>query len=50
MKGDAIDYEVEWLGSSGTPRKDASALAGKTVQLVVRMRGTSLYALQFVAR
>jgi len=32
---------------SGDLAKDVSALAGKTVQLVVRMRGASLYSLQF---
>jgi hypothetical protein len=30
--------------------KDVSALSGKTVQLVFRMRGTKLYAMQFVKR
>lgn len=43
VNGDAIDYEVEWLGKG----KDLSSLAGRTVQLVARLRGTSLYALQF---
>ncbi|MDO8540876.1 MAG: LamG-like jellyroll fold domain-containing protein [Opitutaceae bacterium] len=46
VNGDEIDYEVEWLG----PGKDVGALAGRVVQLVARMRGTSLYALQFVKR
>jgi hypothetical protein len=46
VNGDAIDYEVEWLGRG----VDVSALAGRTVRLVARMRGTSLYALQFVSR
>jgi hypothetical protein len=49
VNGDSIDYEVEWLTSSGGT-KDVSSLAGKTVQLVVQMRGVSLYALQFVSR
>jgi hypothetical protein len=34
---------VEWLGA-GT---DVSALAGRPVRLVMRMRGTRLYSLQF---
>lgn len=48
VNGDEIDYEVEWLAHDGKKTKDLSALAGRTVQLVARMRGTSLYALQFV--
>jgi hypothetical protein len=50
VSGDEIDYEVEWLGKDGRPARDVSALAGRTVQLVARMRGASLYALQFVKR
>jgi hypothetical protein len=50
VNGDAIDYEVAWLSKDGKVAKDVSALAGKTVQLVVRLRGSSLYALQFVSR
>lgn len=42
----AVAQEVEWLGRG----KDVSALAGKTVRLVFRMRGSSLYALQFEQR
>jgi hypothetical protein len=48
VNGDEIDYEVEWLTPDGKRTKDVSALAGKPVQLVARMRGASLYALQFV--
>ncbi len=49
INGDAVDYEVEWLvGGKGS--KDVSALAGRSVQLVVRARGSSLYALQFATR
>lgn len=44
VNGNEVAYPVEWLGS-GT---DVSALAGRTVQLVMRLRGASLYALQFV--
>lgn len=44
VNGNSLRYPVEWL----KPRTDVSALAGQTVQLVVRMRGARLYALQFV--
>ena len=50
VNGDAVDYQVEWLGRDGKPGNDVSALAGRTVRLVARLRGTSLYALQFVTR
>ena len=50
VNGDEIDYEVEWLAKDGRPTKDVSALAGKPVQVVARLRGTSLYALQFTSR
>jgi hypothetical protein len=43
INGDFIDTPVEWLGR-GT---DVSTLAGKMVQLVFRMRGTKLFAMQF---
>lgn len=44
INGDFIRGDVEWLGRG----KDVSALAGKKVQLVFRMRGSKLYAMQFV--
>ncbi|HEY0863946.1 MAG TPA: LamG-like jellyroll fold domain-containing protein [Lacunisphaera sp.] len=44
INGNFVRHTVEWLGR-GT---DVSALAGRTVRVVVRMRNTSLYALQFV--
>ena len=44
INGDFMDTEVEWLDKG----KDVSALAGQPVQLVIRMRGTKLYTLQFV--
>ena len=50
VNGDEIDYEVQWLTKEGKKTKDLSALAGRTVTLVARLRGTSLYALQFVSR
>jgi hypothetical protein len=44
INGDFIAAQVEWLGRG----KDLSQLAGRTVQLVFRMRGSKLYAMQFV--
>jgi hypothetical protein len=44
INGDFIDGAVEWL-HKGT---DVSSLQGKTVRLVFKMRGSKLYALQFV--
>ncbi len=44
LNGDFLDTPVEWAGKGS----DVSALAGRVVQLVFRMRGTKLYALQFV--
>ncbi len=43
VNGNELRYPVEWQADG----KDVSALAGRTVQLVVRMRGARLYALQF---
>ena len=43
VNGDFLDTAVEWLGKGS----DVSALAGRVVQLVFRMRGAKLYALQF---
>lgn len=43
INGNFVAHEVEWLGK-GT---DVSALAGRPVRLEIRMRGASLYALQF---
>jgi len=44
INGDFVDAEVEWLDQG----KDLSDLIGKTVQVVIRMRGSKLYAMQFV--
>jgi hypothetical protein len=44
VNGSFVAHPVEWLERG----HDVSSLAGRTVQLVVRMRGASLYALQFV--
>ena len=46
INGDFIDTPVEWL-KTGT---DVSKLQGKTVRLVIKMRGSKLYALQFVSK
>ena len=43
INGDFIAEEVEWLNGA-----DISPLAGKTVQIVLRMRGAKLYAMQFI--
>jgi hypothetical protein len=44
LNGDFLDAPVEWLGRGS----DVSELEGREVQLVFRMRGARLYALQFV--
>jgi len=44
INGNFVQYTVEWLGRG----KDLSELAGRQLRLVIKMRGTSLYALQFV--
>ena len=43
VNGDFFDKKVEWI-NKGT---DISELKGKTIQLVYRMRGSKLYAMQF---
>jgi hypothetical protein len=44
INGDFLDTPVEWL----TRGSDVSSVEGRTVQLVFRMRGTKLYAMQFI--
>ena len=44
VNGDFIAKEVDWLRTGA----DVSPLAGRTVQVVFRMRGAKLYAMQFV--
>ncbi len=44
INGDFIAKEVDWLATGA----DLSPLAGRTVQVVFRMRGAKLYAMQFV--
>lgn len=46
INGDFVDEEVEWLRKGF----DVSDLEGRTVRLVFRMRGSKLYAMQFVRR
>lgn len=46
INGDFVDTEVEWLEKG----KDLSELAGKTVRLVYRARGTKLFSMQFTDR
>ncbi len=43
VNGNFVSKEIEWLGRGA----DVSSLAGRTVRVVFRMRGASLYALQF---
>jgi hypothetical protein len=50
INGNFVEHEVMWLTREQTFRRDVSELAGRPVRLVVRMRGASLYALQFVPR
>ena len=44
VNGDFVAKEVDWLRTGA----DLSPLVGKTVQVVLRMRGAKLYAMQFV--
>ena len=44
VNGDFIAKEVDWLETGA----DLSPLVGRTVQVVFRMRGAKLYAMQFV--
>ncbi len=43
INGDFLDTPAEWRGRGRT----VAALAGRTVQVVFRMRGAKLYAMQF---
>jgi len=47
INGDEINYLVEWMNPKLERTNDVSALASRTVRLVVRLHGASLYALQF---
>ena len=44
INGDFLNSPVEWTKKGG----DVSALEGRAVQMVFRMRGAKLYAMQFV--
>ena len=44
INGDFLDTPVEWLNRGS----DVAPLQGRTVQIVYRMRGSKLYAMQFV--
>ena len=46
VNGDFIDTEVAWINQG----RDLSDFQGKTILLEIRMRGSKLYALQFVDR
>jgi hypothetical protein len=46
VNGDFIEHEVEWLDVGG----DISHLGGRTVRLMIRMRGARLYSIQFQSR
>jgi len=46
VNGNHIETEVEWLDRGA----DVGELAGRTVKLVFRSRGTKLYSMQFVNR
>jgi hypothetical protein len=43
INGDFIDTPVEWRERGA----DVSALAGRVVQVIFRLRGAKLYAMQF---
>jgi hypothetical protein len=46
INGNFVEHTVEWLGK-GT---DVSSLAGKPVRLMIKLRGASLFAMQFVPK
>lgn len=46
INGDFLEAEAEWIRKG----RDVSALAGRPVQVVFRLRGAKLYAMQFVRR
>ncbi|MBL9215920.1 MAG: LamG domain-containing protein [Opitutaceae bacterium] len=50
INGNFVEHGVRWLSADGRVHDDISALAGRPVRLVFRMRGASLYAMQFVSR
>ena len=48
VNGNFVEHEMMWLTADRKLQRDVSSLAGRPVRLVVRLRGASLYALQFV--
>lgn len=48
INGNFVHKTVEWLDANGRAHTDLGELAGRPVRMVLRLRGTSLYALQFV--
>ena len=48
INGNFVHKTVEWLDAAGRAHVDLSELKGRTVRVVFRLRGASLYALQFV--
>ena len=46
VNGNELRYEVEWLGKGA----DLAPFAGRPVRLIIRLRGSDLYALQFVEK
>jgi len=49
VNGNSVEHSVMWLTPGRQVRTDLSALAGRSVRLVARLRGASLYTLQFVS-
>jgi hypothetical protein len=47
VNGNKVADRVMWLRPDGKIRTDLSEIAGQPVRLVVRLRGTSLYSIQF---
>lgn len=48
LNGDWVDHTVAFRTTETTVTSDLSALAGRPVQLIFRLRGSKLYAFQFV--
>lgn len=47
VNANAVEQEVAWLNPDDSLRRDLTALRGRTLRLVARLRGASLYAIQF---
>lgn len=48
INGDYIDIPAEFLRQDADTSTDLSALEGRPVKIIIRMRGAKLYSLQFV--